>query len=957
MLVCRLPMTCPTCTTSVRPGATQCRSCHAPVPPSCIGCGIQVAAVGELCHNCRTEKVAAAIGGDLAVEDSSLLEPVDEAPLVHGVGFVGRGVLLDQLSTQVVENLGRNQFTFLLLTGPPGIGKSSAVKELVSRVAAVLPQIAVLSASSGGAGAPPYAPFQRMLRDRLGIADSDPPRQARARLAEAVAALLPASHGTEVAHLLAQSLDCPFADSPIVAQLSETPAQLEMRTFIAVRRFLAADAAQRPLVLVFDDLERASPETVNLCHYLSAGLRNSAVAIVAIARPNLLENHPTFGQGDVGLERVEIGPLNASEARDLFRALVLPAEHPPADLLMHVAEQLGGVPRAIVELGHYLVEVGILAEADAESGPSWRFLRNRLDEVSLPSSLEEIVSARLSELAAAERAILEKAAACGETFWLDAVVALVRGAALERGEPDGPTLGEIVHAGDRTRLEVEATLRELERRGLLREQPHSSIASEREYRFAYPPWWEVVYEGIATDAVRRYHRLVAQWLELRPEGRAEEAQEEIAHHLERAGDGDAAALRFRRAAEAARARYFNDKAIRLYVAALGCLGPRDLPSRIHLWHDLGSVFQLKGDFDSALSAFERMLRLSWVVASRTKAAAAFNKMGRIYRQKGELTVALEYLERALDLFEQSEDERGIAGSLDDIGSVLWLLSRYDEALHRSASALEKRRRLGDRRSIATSLVSIGNIERHQGLFDEAAACYREALEIRTAVRDPIGIAQAQNGLAMLEFQRGNLEVARDQWEEALASMEEIGALPMQALLLNHLGEAALFEHHLGEARSRFDAAEQLARDIDDKRLVSEALRNLGLVDLQEGDRVRAMERCRQALDIATLAGIRVDIGRALLALGQVHSATLFDETSLGVDRAETFFRKGVSLFREIGNDAELAIGLEQFGRFQIERGEVESGRQLLSEAQAICTRLGVRSGDSLERVLGSLSSL
>src|SRR5262249_32659468 len=71
-------------------------------------------------------------------------------------------------------------------------------------------------------------------------------------------------------------------------------------------------------------------------------------------------------------------------------------------------------------------------------------------------------------------------------------------------------------------------------------------------------------------------------------------------------------------------RSSTDRATRLYAAALGCLGQGDLASRIHLWHDLGSVFQLKGDHDSALGAFERMLRLAWVVASRTKAAVAFN---------------------------------------------------------------------------------------------------------------------------------------------------------------------------------------------------------------------------------------------------------------------------------------------------------------------------------------------
>jgi tetratricopeptide (TPR) repeat protein len=344
-----------------------------------------------------------------------------------------------------------------------------------------------------------------------------------------------------------------------------------------------------------------------------------------------------------------------------------------------------------------------------------------------------------------------------------------------------------------------------------------------------------------------------------------------------------------------------------------------------------------------------------VVASRTKAAVAFNKMGRIHRQKGDLPIALEYLDRGRELFEQAGDVRGIAGSLDDIGQVQWLLSRYDEALHRSAAALETRRHLGDKRSIALSLMTIGHIERHRGLFDEAEACYREALDLRRGLEDRTGIAEALNGLGVLAFQRGDTDGGRKAWQEGLQLAESIGALPLQALLLNHLGEAARSLGKTPEARMRFEEAEAIARDIDDKRLHSESLRNLGLLDLNQGDTRRALERCQQALDIATTAGIRVDIGRALLALGEVEGSTLFDDASgHGPGKAEDYFSRGVGLFREIGNDAELGLGLERFGKFRIERGDVEAGRKLLTEAQKIFTRLGMRAGDSVRRVIGEL---
>jgi tetratricopeptide (TPR) repeat protein len=949
----RFVMNCPACSTANRPGATRCKKCGGDLPKTCAGCGDPVAENVDLCINCRTERVPAALGAELL--DSELLEPdPDEAPPGFPISprFVGHQPLIDRL-VEIVSRAGKSrELQFVALTGPPGVGKTRLSEELLHILDEKQPDARVLRATCAGPGSPPFAAFHSLFNTRFGISDDDAPQLARGRISAAVAELLPASRATEVSHLLGHLLDYPFPDSAVVEPLAETPTQLEARTFIALRRFLAADAARTPLVLVLDEIERATPETVNLIHYLAAGLSSSPVVLLAIGRPALFEAHPSFGEGDVTLERVEMGPLSPDDSGELIRELVKPAGDPPLDLAKHAKERMGGVPRAVVELVRYLTELGAITQM----GPKWKFDRLRLGKEPLPQDLEDIMTARLRVMEAGERDLLEKAAACGETFWVDAVVMLVRAAAAfdgtGRGDPDGPKLAEIAVAGDRTRAEVETALTTLARRGLLIVQSHSTIPGEKEYRFAYPPWWDVVYEAIDTDARRRYHRLIAQWLELRPEGRGEEAQEEIGRHLERAGDGDGAAVRYRRAADAARARYFNDKAVRLYSNALDCLGPGDLASRIHLWHDLGSVFQLKGENDSALAAFERMLRLSWVVASRTKAAVAFNKMGRIHRQKGDLPIALEYLERGHELFEQAGDERGVAGSLDDIGQVLWLLGRYDDALDRSAHALEQRRRLGDKRSIAASLVNVGNIERHRGLFDAAEACYREALDLRSALGDKAGLAQCKNGLGMIAFQRGEIETAKREWESALSGAESIGAIPLQAQLLLHLGEAALEIGSRGEARTRFEAAETLARDIDERRLLSESLRHLGLLDLTTGDSARARERCMKALEIAEAAGIRVDVGRALLSLGEVHAATLFGGES--AHEAESWFEKGVQLFREIGNEAELAEGLERFGKYHVEHGDVEAGKVLLSEAESIFTRLGMRAGDDLRRMIHEL---
>ncbi|HEY2747247.1 MAG TPA: AAA family ATPase, partial [Polyangia bacterium] len=331
-------MNCPACGIVNRAGAQRCKRCAAELPHSCVACGAPVGADVELCEACRTERVPAAMGAELGDDgDTELLDDHDliEEPARYpqATKFVGRTAQLERLQA-LAKDAARGEVAFVALTGPAGVGKSRLVEELGKRLAHSSngPGARVLMAPAGGPGAPPFAAFERVLRQRFGLPAAMSSELGRARLAAAVAELVPGTRAMEITHLLAQLLGVPYPDSPVVEPLAETPAQLEARTFIAIKRLLAADAAKTPLVIAIDDVERASPETVNLLHYLAAGLGSSPVTLLCVARPSLFETHPTFGEGDVDLVRLELGPLDDAEAAELFAELCRPAGKPPAEL-------------------------------------------------------------------------------------------------------------------------------------------------------------------------------------------------------------------------------------------------------------------------------------------------------------------------------------------------------------------------------------------------------------------------------------------------------------------------------------------------------------------------------------------------------------------------------------------------------------------------------------------------
>jgi tetratricopeptide (TPR) repeat protein len=867
--------------------------------------------------------------------------------------FTGRAAAIRQLQDVVGKAFDAfGTLGFAVIVGEPGMGKSRIINELVQRAKVEHPGMTVLSGIADD-NSHAYGPIARALTTRFGVVVGENPDDSRDKIQAGVAEVVPAARVPEIAHLIAHLLRVPFDDSPVVGPLLDSPQRLEGRLFMALKRLLTAETDTHPLLIVVENLELCENDTINFLHYLAAGMTDRRVAIVGTATAELYTRHTTFGDGEIAPTKIDLSALSPVEAEELLRELCKQLYDVPAKLVQHV-RGMGGSPRAIHELVRLLLESDVIAR----EGMMWRLDADKLASMTLPKAYDELVAARLRVMDPSERRVIEMAAVVGERSWLDAMIALERNAA--HTDPDGPTLADIASSGDHSRLTVVAAVGKLIEREWLVEIPLSTVSGERELRFAYPNLWAIVYKGVEESRRRTYHNIVARWLELHPEGRSPAQQEEVGRHLALAGETREAAIRYRRSAEAARAEYHNEKAIRLFDRALACLGNQDLAQRLHIWHDLGSIYELIGDFEAALGAFERMLRLSWVAASKTKAAVAFNKMGRVWRRKGDLKLALEYLERGLELFRGTGDGRGIASSLDDIGKTLQMLGRVDEAHAKVTEALSRRTKSGDKRAIATSLSRLGDIQQDRGQFESAYNCHKEALELRKATNDRWGQIVSQNNLAALAFELGDVAEARVKWLAVLPEAEGIGALPLAALILSNLGEVALVDGKLEEARHRLDNALEIIEDIDDRGLESEACRHLATLEKLQGHTQAAREFAERALDVAKKSGQREREAQALMTLGDVLSTSLYDATDVadGADTAldaSVAYNRAIDVLRAIGNEAALGKALFAFGRFKAETGALAAGKDMLRDAVAVFSRLGLtRPAGDAEKLLATL---
>ncbi len=357
------------------------------------------------------------------------------------------------------------------LVGEPGVGKSRLGAELVERVGARgrAVQSGCLSYGEGIT----YWAVGQILRDLAGIRDDHSPEAVRAQLDEA----------------LAGSADAPAVGS-LLAQLLglDTGATTTGELAWAIRRFLAVAAADRPLVLIVDDIQWAERTLLELLAGLPHTLGDSPILVLCLARPELRERAPEW-EVTISLEG-----LATEDLEELLGSLGA-----PATLRGRLTEVSAGNPLFAEELVAMLAEQGALQERD-------------LDRIDLPLGLNGILNARLDRLEGGARDALERGAIEGEVFH--------RGAVVELSAP-------------RVRSDVPSQLDALAERDLVHPVA-ASFAGDAAFRFKHLLVREAAYHATAKKLRATLHEQFAVWLERVAGDRVSEFEEILGYHLEQA---------------------------------------------------------------------------------------------------------------------------------------------------------------------------------------------------------------------------------------------------------------------------------------------------------------------------------------------------------------------------------------------------------------------------------------
>ncbi len=327
-------------------------------------------------------------------------------------------------------------------------------------------------------------------------------------------------------------------------------------------RVLLELAAQRPLIIMLDDLHWADSSSISLLFHLARRSAHSRILLLCTYRPEDValgrsdDRHPLESvvneikrlYGDIQLRLEHDDKVNGRR----FIDALLDAQ--PNKLGPRFRESLlhhtGGQALFTTELLNGMRERGDLVE-DANG---YLVEGLTLDWHVLPARVEGVIEERIKRIALELQELLTVASVEGEVFSAQ-VVARVQ----KLGER------ELLH-----RLDKE--LRQQHR--LVHEEGVKRIGDQRlsQYRFRHSLLQHYLYHNISQSEREILHECVAQVLEQLYGGSGEEIAGQLAWHYEQAQVPDRAADHYLVAGQRAMRLFANDEAVKLLQHGLALLG-------------------------------------------------------------------------------------------------------------------------------------------------------------------------------------------------------------------------------------------------------------------------------------------------------------------------------------------------------------------------------------------------
>ncbi|MDH3414505.1 MAG: hypothetical protein OEM98_18755, partial [Gammaproteobacteria bacterium] len=462
----------------------------------------------------------------------------------------------------------------------------------------------------------------------------------------------------EVVPLYAELMSVPLPEGRYPA-LSMTPQEKREATLDAVSGWLLELAEQTPVLQVWEDLHWADPTTLELLKLYIEQSPTVSMLNVFTYRPEFVPPWPAHSHvTPITLNRLERAEVQAIVANLAGGKAV------PEDVVEHVVAKADGVPLYVEELTKTILESGVL-----EEGVNRYRLKRPLEEVQIPSTLQDSLMARLDR-APALREVAQMGAVIGREFGYEMLASLAArdDPVLQHG------LGQLV------------TDELLYQRG----RGHRA-----RYFFKHALIQDAAYGSLLKRTRQHYHRRVAEHIKEKLPHTAEAQPELLAHHYSEAGCHEEAVEYWRAAGRIAAKRSANVEAVVHFKRGLGDLqalaeSPERDRKELEIQTALGPALIATGGYGApeVRETYARALALCARVGSDSDTFHALRGLWNSYLFAAEMPATREHGEELLRLAERIGDDALIVEAHRVMATVSFFMGEFLNARKHARAGIE-----------------------------------------------------------------------------------------------------------------------------------------------------------------------------------------------------------------------------------------------------------------------------
>lgn len=350
-------------------------------------------------------------------------------------------------------------------------------------------------------------------------------------------------------------------------------------------------------------------------------------------------------------------------------------------------------------------------------------------------------------------------------------------------------------------------------------------------------------------------------------------------------------------------------------------------------YGLGAIAQQQGEYHKALALDSVVLEIAETIGNHSLKANCLNSMGLCFESLGDFEQAVSAYERSKIIFEEIDDLASASMLYNNLGGILLNTGDFANGLQHFFAGLAIDEARGDELAMAETYNNIAFLHYMQQQLEESLDYLKKSLALSEKNQYPLGMAYAFGGLGAISMEMADMESALAYLLQAAEINEEMRNLNE---LSDNYGSIALIygiQGNLLKAQQYSEKSVEIAEKIGNAGGIVLANLNAGQLLLNHGQLTEAMRFLESGLLIARSIELQNSIKDILEVMIDVAEASGNYQQAFQLQKE---FRMVTDSLRNDENTKTIAR-LEAQYEFDKEKKEIqaENERNLLLQEQAL----------------------